>query len=370
MNETKMKVLALDSNNKNNNMSNTILIPNNKIKDMDARERKRSIALIESALRRGAENYFRYNGFVNVLPPHIVPITGACENVDTLFDVDYFGQNAYLTQTGQTALEMFVAQLGRVCCEIKSFRKEPNADTRHLTEFPLLELEFTYKEHENGFEELLRHIEGTIKSMMHHTLATARSALETLGANIEEHHRIIDTPFARIEYAAAITLLGKNWGDDLNHDDEQLIVAHHNSLPTFVMKYPEEIKFFNMKRDRTYTNIQNGKNQNRVLSCDLLLPYSGEAVGAAVREENHTILVKKLVESPMFAMLRERGKTLADFNEYLDEVRDHTVPHAGCGIGLYRVMQSVVQTDDIRLASTYLMNAASRLGYEEKPRKA
>lgn len=331
---------------------------------MGARERRRNIALIESALRRGAENYFRYNDFVNVLPPHLVSITGACENIDTLFDVDYFGQNAYLTQTGQTALEMFVAQLGRVCCEIKSFRKEPDADTRHLTEFPLLELEFAYKKHEDGFELLLNHIEGTIKSMMNHTLTTAHAALENIGTNIDEIERIVEKPFARIEYDAAINLLGKNWGEDLNHDDEQRIVAHHNSLPTFVMKYPEEIKFFNMKRDRNYTNL-NAANPNRVLSCDLLLPYSGEAVGAAVREEDHNVLVKKLLESPMFAMLKERGHTLEDFSEYLDEVRDHAVPHAGCGIGLYRVMQSVVQTDDIRLASTYLLNAASRLGFKE-----
>lgn len=329
---------------------------------MNSRERRRNIALIESALRRGAENYFRYNGFVNVLPPHIVPITGACENVDTLFGVDYFGQNAYLTQTGQTALEMFVAQLGRVCCEIKSFRKEPDADTRHLTEFPLLELEFAYKEHEDGFELLLTHIEGTIKSMVHHTLATAHTALEDIGTNIDELERIVENPFTRIEYDAAINLLGKNWGEDLNHEDEQYIVAHHGGLPTFVMKYPEEIKFFNMKRDRSYTHIGNANNPNRVLSCDLLLPHSGEAVGAAVREEDHTVLVKKLLESPMFAMLKERGHRLEDFSEYLDEVRDYAVPHAGCGIGLYRVIQSVVQTDDIRLASTYLLNAASRLG--------
>lgn len=336
---------------------------NGSIRQLDSRTRRRCLALIESALRRGAEHFFQKHGFVNVIPPHIVPITGACENVDTLFDFEYFGKEAFLNQTGQTALELFVATLGKVCCEIKSFRKEPEADCRHLTEFPLLELEFAYGQDEDGFELLMENVEGCLKSMFRNALNRARASLEEIGADVDLLERMVAQPFARIGYDEAIEVLGKTWGDDLDSLDEARLVAHCGNLPTFTMRYPEAIKFFNMKWDRDYQHPTTPGNPRRVLSFDLLLPYAGESVGAAVREEDYEVLVQKLQESPMFRILSERGKGLEDFAEYLDEVRHHPTPHAGCGIGLYRVLQCVTQTDDIRLASTYLLNSESKMGF-------
>ena len=337
---------------------------NERIQVLDTRSRRMHLAHIESAARRGAEEYWQIHGFVNVSPPHLVPITGACENVDTLFDVNYFGQEAFLTQTGQTGLEMFTAALKKVCCEIRSFRKESSADARHLTEFPLLEIEFSYAKDEDGFAMLLRHIQGTVQSMMRNIRERAGRSLLALGADLDFVERMASESFRVMPYDDAVRLVGKEWGEDLNAEDEQKVVAHNGGMPTFVTKYPEAIKFFNMKRDVAYSNPEscNG-NPRRVLSTDLLLPFSGEAVGAAVREEDYELLKERLASSPMFAVLSKRGKSLEDFKEYLDEVKSYPTPHAGCGIGLYRVLQSVLQTDDIRMAAPYVLNAATKLGF-------
>ena len=311
------------------------------------------VARIESALYRGAEQYFQENGFVHVPSvPHIVDITGACENVNTLYEMDYHGKTAFLTQTGQTGLEILLAKgLKQVCCMIHSFRKENQADNRHLTEFPLIELEFVYSSEENGFELLLQHIEGTIKSMIKTAVQHEKETLETPYENIHRLENTLEKPFGRITYDLAITYLNKQWGEDLNHEQEQELVRWQGDKPLFVMRYPEAIKFFNMQRNTTNPLVVN--------STDLLLPYSGESVGAAVRESEYALLVEKLKKSDMYRILSGKGKTLDDFRSYLDAVKANPVPHAGCGIGLPRVTQFVLGADDIKKATAYPMNMYS-----------
>lgn len=306
------------------------------------------IARIESALVRGAEDYFRKEKFVHVpTVPHIVNITGACENVDTLYGLDYHGKEAFLTQTGQTTLELLTGWLEKVCCVIHSFRSEEEVDGRHLTEFPLLEFEFKY-EH-NGFDELLRHIENTIYWMVQGVLKNEKRSLEELGVDIERLEKI-KLPFSRVSYDKAVDWLGLEWGSDLKHAHEQKLAEHFGG-PVFVTRYPAAIKFFNM--------MQNRENPLIVDSADLILPFSGEAVGSAVREHNYKILVERLRNSTMFKILSARGKTLDDFNSYLGAVKRNPVPHAGCGIGLCRVTQFVLGEDDIRKATPYPMNKES-----------
>jgi len=116
-----------------------------------------AIIKIESSLLRGARKYFEENNFIEVAVPHITKATGSCENVATMFELDYFGLKRYLSQTAQLYLEVLTPFLERVWCIGPSFRAEPRADERHLTEFTLVELEFA-----GDFAELLAHIEGTI----------------------------------------------------------------------------------------------------------------------------------------------------------------------------------------------------------------
>jgi asparaginyl-tRNA synthetase len=306
------------------------------------------VVSIESELLKTARQYFDLHGFTEVTTPHITKVTGSCENIDTLFGLDYFGEEAYLVQTGQLYLEALIPSLGNVFCVGPSFRAEPTVDSRHLTEFVLLEIEFP-----GNFNELLSHIENIVYSMVKRVLHNRKHELELLGVDTDRLKRL-EFPFRRMSYTRAVELLNRKgigiaWGDDLKSSQEGLLVG--DGVPTFITHFPEEIKFFNMRR--------NEKNPKVVNSADLILPYSGEAVGAAEREHDYRLLQKKLLNSEMYRKLKKRGKSIDDFRWYLEVVREKSVRHAGCGIGLNRVTQFILGTDDIRISTAYPMNKAS-----------
>lgn len=299
---------------------------------------------VNDALLWGARDYLRKEGFVWIDVPTITAITGACENVDTLYALDHFGKEAYLAQTGQLYLETKIPGHRKVWTIIQSNRAEEKADTRHLNQFQLVEFE-----EEGDFEGLLTRIEATVKAMMASALS-ATEAFALLGRDTAEVEGWIAAPFARISYDEAIALLAgtpleKEWGDDLGHEEEQFLVKAAGWRPCFVTNFPTAIKFFNMR--------QVPGNPERVNSADLILPYAGEAVGSAERENDHRRLVARLERSQMFQILSARGKTLDDFEHYLEFIKEHPTLHAGCGIGFARVAQSVLGLDDIRKATAY-----------------
>src|SRR5947209_418456 len=305
-----------------------------------------AIARIESSLLSGARKYFEENLFVEVTVPHVTRATGACENVATMFEVDFFGEKRYLAQTGQLYLEVMTPYLERVWAAGPSFRAEEKVDERHLVEFTLLEIEFR-----GNFNQLLEHVEGTLVSMVSEVLAKRSEDLAILGVDAERLQNV-RRPFKRLTYTEAVELLedeGVRWGDDLKSPHEKLLVECMGSQPLFITHYPKAIKFFNMK--------ENAVNHELVDSADLILPYSGEAVGAAEREYEYDRLVNRLLESSMFRLLKERGGGLEDFAWYLNfynEFGGH--PHSGCGIGLGRVMQFVLGVDDIRGSTVWPVN--------------
>jgi asparaginyl-tRNA synthetase len=309
-----------------------------------------AIVKIESSLLKGAREYFDEQGFIEIVVPHMTKATGACENIATMFEVDYFGPKRYLSQTGQLYLEVLTPFLGKVWCVGPSFRAEPTVDERHLTEFTLVELEFA-----GDFNGLLDHIEGTICSMVNSALKESSLELVSLNADIERL-RGIGRPFKRMTYTDAVKLLSDfevKWGDDLKSNHEKMLVTLTGNQPLFITHYPKNIKFFNMK--------ENDLDPRVVNSADLLLPASGEAVGAAEREYRYEKLRERLENSSMFKQLVERGGSIEDFRWYLEFYETHRVLHSGCGIGLNRVTQFVLGTDDIRATTAFPMNRESIL---------
>ncbi len=309
-----------------------------------------AVVSVEAEMLKAARQYFDNFGFTEVVVPHITKATGACENIDTMFALDYFGQRSYLVQTGQLYLEALIHRLGNVYCIGPSFRAEPDVDNRHVAEFTLIEMELAC-----NFEELLEHIECIVHSMIHRVAQNKKQELAVLGVDTK---RLLGVklPFQRIDYGEAVEILQSlgldvKWGDDLKSVHEKKIVEHFNNAPTFITHYPEAIKFFNMKRNAHDAKIVN--------SADLILPYSGECVGSAEREHEYNMLVEKLSKSNMLRMLERRGGSIEDFRWYLDHVKDGIEPHAGCGIGLNRVVQFVLGTDDIRACTAYPLNRAS-----------
>ncbi|RLF26652.1 MAG: asparagine--tRNA ligase, partial [Thermoplasmata archaeon] len=256
--------------------------------------------------------YLEDSGYVEVVAPHVTKATGACENVDTMFELDYFGRRAYLTQTGQLYLEVLSQFLDKVWCSIHSFRAEPRVDNRHLTEFVLVELEFL-----GGFDELLREIEGAVGAGVRQAMSDAAGELEALGVDKYSAKQLLP-PYERLTYTEAVEELrgfGVKWGDDLKSVHERALVEVHGGRLLFITHYPKSIKFFNMK--------ENPGNPEVVNSADLLMPWSGEAVGAAEREHHYERLVERLLVSPMYRMLIERGGGLEDFDWYLEFWQSH-----------------------------------------------
>lgn len=311
------------------------------------KELQRKIARVKiwDAMFRGARGYVETNGFVGVHNmPEIVGVTGACENVDTLFKVDFFGKQAYLAQSDQLYLELLTPHLKRAYAEIQSFRMEPAVDDRHLCQFSLFEIE-----HLGGLDELIGHLSGIISSI---TEEVSRTCVDELALFGRLPRQVANINFHRMTYSDAIDELtpdipGLEWGDDLTAAHESLIAERHG--PTFITHYPLPIKFFNMK--------QNALDPRVVNSTDLILPWSGESAGAAEREHEYHAISDRLRSSDMYKRLIELGGTDADFAWYLDAHKDQDIPlHSGAGIGMARVAQYILGVTDIREAVPFVIN--------------
>jgi len=312
-------------------------------------ERRVRIAKIEASLLKGFRAYMDSQGFIEIQAPHITKATGACENVATMFTLDYFGRKAYLTQTAQLHLEVLsqIVDTGRVYTLIRSFRAEPEVDDRHLTEFSLFEFE-----HRGGFDELLRHIENTIYWGVEMVMEERSEELKYFGIEDGWLERF-KPPYKRLRYADAIDFLNSKgfnleYGDDLKHVHEKVIAEEFG--PTFITHWPKKLKFFNMREDPS--------NPEEVISADLELPLVGEAVGSAEREYRYQRLVERLKESTMYKMLIEMGGDIRDWDWYLDFWKNWKNPtlHSGCGIGVARVVQSILRLKSIKEATVYPMD--------------
>jgi len=303
--------------------------------------------------------------------PQIVGITGACENVDTLFRVgSRVGAQLFFCQTGQLNLEQALQYNPGVYTIMVSGRDEEIEDDRHLRQFNLAEEEFdwsfvgaegeTYNE-ERMYQALLEHIETTVKSIATTTVDRHATLLaDRFDRDVSGLANSLTLPFHRISYEEAISLLNKNgfpqlsWGADLKSEHEakvvELLAGGEMPRPVFIMRYPKEIKFFNMKVSESDDRV--------AMSADLVFPRAGEGVGSAVREHNATKLEQRLLGSEMYRLHLERGGKLEDFRWYLDLVASgETKPHAGYGIGLERVAQYILDRSDIRECSIFNLMA-------------
>lgn len=339
---------------------------------------------IASSMFNGSMHYYQKAGLQYVEVPAIVGITGACENVDTLFKVsNRLNLPLFFTQTGQLALEQALQHVHGVYTVIHSGRDEEEEDVRHLRQFRLTEEEFdcsiagmsreTYDE-EAMFEALLIHIEKATKAAIQAVMGDHKKMLASeYRRDTEALKDIVVRPYLRILYEDAVRLLATSgypditFGDDLEADHEAKIIELLNIKtkgygkkleqwsPVFIMRYPKEIKFFNMKVSQADPRV--------VLSADCIFPYSGEAVGAAVREHDGVKLLVRLLTSTMYRLHEQRGGTYDDFRWYTEGMilSQKTLPHAGYGMGNERIIQCILGRQDIRECSLFsLMSQETR----------
>lgn len=354
-------------------------IENKKI-SLDFNDHFSNLVQVNQSLNFGAKENYHKRGLVYVDVPEIVGITGACENVDTLFKLgNRLGLPLFFTQTGQLALEQSLQSFSGVWTVIHSGRDEEKEDDRHLRQFRLTEEEFdsttismTRRDYDEDkmYEALLKNIQGTIQAMIRKILEDCERRLKNVyKRDVKKLKETSKSDFLRITYEDAVKLLNKNgypslkFGDDLKAVHEEKIIKVLNGkgreLPVFIMKYPKEIKFFNMK---VWT-----KDTRVCLSADLLFPYAGEGTGASVREHDFKKLRDRLMTSTMYKLHIQRGGKFEDFKWYLDIIEKETTnPHAGYGIGNDRVLQYVFGEADIRNISVFSLLNAQTGDWERK----
>lgn len=349
------------------------VLVNNKNKEIERWEHIHNLIKIAEGFFEGTITHYKKIGLQYVEVPQIVGITGACENVDTLFKIgNRLNLPLFMTQTGQLSLEQALQSYPGVYTIIHSGRDEEEEDNRHLRQFRLTEEEFDatmvgmnrghYNE-EIMFEHLLNHIELATKSMIKGVLNTAGEIITKVYGqkNLEQ---ILNKKYLRINYEEAIKLVNLKFGADLKADHEQKIVEilnqGQNQLPVFITRYPKEIKFFNMKVST--------KDPRVVLSADLIFPLSGESTGSAVREHDGPKLKERLLTSTMYKLHTERGGMYDDFRWYMDDLimAEKTQPHAGYGIGNERVMQFILGQKDIRVCSLFSLMAKATGDWDKR----
>ncbi|MFH0702429.1 MAG: asparagine--tRNA ligase [bacterium] len=304
----------------------------------------KSIELTETRAEvlRATRRFLENENYLEVTTPTITGATGACENTNTIFRIDYFGHSAFLIQTSQLHLEAFVFGIPKVYSINHSYRAEPKIDDRRLCEFTLIEFEvkdMDLNELMDFEERYLRYVFNQVRDRI-----------------CPENRKYIDQKFPRITYTEAINLLKAEgvdieWGADLSAKDEKIITDRLGI--TFVTHYPESIKFFNMKYNR--------ENPEVVDCVDLLLPGVGESIGGSVREYDHANLVNRLETSSMLRQLTEKGGKREDFDWYLELFEDVEVHRAGAGIGFERIIQFIRGTNSIKECVEFVRNASSVL---------
>jgi asparaginyl-tRNA synthetase len=295
-------------------------------------KRQWAIMRIRDAVVTALRNFFDERGFVCIDSPIFTP--AACEGTSTLFEVQYFDDKAYLTQSGQLYAEATAMALGKVYCFGPTFRAEKSKTRRHLTEFWMLEPEVAYAD----LDDIMQLAEDMLVYVVSRVLARRRNELVALERDLSKLEAI-RPPFPRLSYDEAAKILAEHaestfkYGDDFGAADET-ILSNRFDRPVMVHRYPAEVKAFYMKRDAA--------DPTKCLCVDVLGSEGvGELIGGSQREEDLELLL---------ARIREHGLPEAAFQWYLDLRKFGSVPHAGFGLGLERTVAWIAGIEHVREA--------------------
>ena len=293
-------------------------------------QRQVSILRIRHEAIAAIRDFFNSRGFILADTPIFTP--AACEGTTTLFPVQYFDdRTAFLTQSGQLYNEATAMALGKVYSFGPTFRAEKSKTRRHLTEFWMVEPEMAYATLQDATELA----EKLVASVVARILDRRSSELTLLERDTTALERV-QTPFPRITYDEAVKILHKSGlefksGSDFGGPDETAI-ADHFDRPVAVQKFPSAIKAFYMKSDKNRPDLS--------LSVDILAPEGyGEIIGGGERLDDYEVLLERIQnhELPQEA-----------FEWYLDLRRYGSVPHAGFGMGLERVVSWICGLEHVR----------------------
>ncbi|MBI4565803.1 MAG: asparagine--tRNA ligase [Planctomycetes bacterium] len=294
------------------------------------RSKKQAALLrVRSEVIRAIRDFFDSRGFVLVDSPILTP--AACEGTSTLFGVQYFDEQAYLTQSGQLYAEAAAMALGKVYCFGPTFRAEKSKTRKHLTEFWMVEPEVAFLE----LDGLMELMEEFVTHLVRQVLERRAEDLKVLERDLAPLERV-QPPFPRLHYEEALERIRKEgveipWGEDFGAPHEEALMKGFDR-PALVHRFPAAVKAFYMQPDP--------KDPRYALACDLLAPEGyGELIGGSQRIHDLAFLEKRLEEHKL---PREA------FEWYLDLRRYGTVPHSGFGLGVERTVAWITGCDHIR----------------------
>jgi len=316
-----------------------------------------AVARVRNTISRSIHNYFQEQAFLYVNTPIIT--ASDCEGAGEMFRVttldleqlakkettvnyafDFFDRPAYLTVSGQLEGEIYATALGKIYTFGPTFRAENSNTSRHLAEFWMVEPEVAFAELPQNMDLA----EGLIKRIFYDVLQESSEDMQFFNDRIDKTvietlERIHNSQFERISYSEAIKLLGQAntkfefepvWGQDLQSEHERYLTEEAIGRPVIVTDYPSTIKPFYMRLS---------DDEKTVAAMDVLVPKVGEIVGGSQREDRLDVLSRRM---------QQQDLDPEAYWWYLDLRRFGTVPHAGFGVGLERIVQFTTGMANIR----------------------
>src|ERR1051325_3533158 len=296
--------------------------------------KQHAVLRVRNEIEKGIRDFFYDRDFVLIDSPILT--ANAAEGTSTLFETDYFGERAYLSQSGQLYLEPAAAAFGRVYCFGPTFRAEKSKTRRHLMEFWMIEPEVAFLE----FEGLQQLAEEFVEYLVGRALERCQEELKTLERDLSKLENV-KRPFPRITYREAIDLLASKGmpvkcGDDFG-GDEETVIANSFVRPVMISRYPTAIKAFYMQPDPADPDV--------VLGLDMIAPEGyGEIIGGSQRIHDHDLLL---------ARIKQHNLPVEAFQWYLDVRKYGTFPHSGFGMGIERCVAWVSGVPHLRETIPY-----------------
>lgn len=293
--------------------------------------RQATILRIRATVIRAIRDWLDSHDFVNVDTPILTP--AAVEGTTTLFETDYFGKPAYLSQSGQLYNEANIFALGKVYCFGPTFRAEKSKTRRHLTEFWMVEPEMAFATLEDVMDVGEQMVSYVVQTVLEKHRRELEEVLERDVSVLEK----ITPPFPRISYDEAVEILHANgfedfpWGEDFGAPHETTISSQFEK-PVFVYHYPTKAKAFYMEEVPGRPEV--------CRSVDLLAPEGyGEIIGGGQRIASVELLEQRL---------REHNLPREAYGWYIDLRRYGSVPHAGFGLGVERTLAWICKLPHVR----------------------
>jgi asparaginyl-tRNA synthetase len=297
--------------------------------------RQHAILRVRHEIIRAVRDFFDDHGFILCDTPIFTP--AACEGTSTLFEVTYFDEKAYLTQSGQLYNEATAAAFGKVYCFGPTFRAEKSKTRRHLTEFWMVEPEVAYAR----LDDVMELAENFISYIVRRVLENRKEELEALERDISKLEKIAP-PFPRLQYDDAVRILREGhakgelendfeWGGDLGSPDETYLSQRYDK-PVMVHRYPAAVKAFYMEPDPEQPEL--------ALCVDVLAPEGyGEIIGGGERASSLEFLLDRI---------HQHGLPEEAFDWYLDLRKYGSVPHGGFGMGIERCVAWLCGLEHVR----------------------